>query len=126
MDDKRRRLGERLRNIRQSRRMTQEELAEKVGLHPTHIAKMEAGDRSPSLATVERLATALGVQPSFVVGAMDEDSPSTTPQPPVSEGQFSPNKRNALMDEALRLLQDCNSRQLALLRDFIGVLRRYT
>ncbi|MGE5483627.1 MAG: helix-turn-helix domain-containing protein [Ignavibacteriales bacterium] len=125
MDDKRRRLGERLRNIRQSKRMTQEELAEKVGLHPTHIAKMEAGDRSPSLATVERLATALGVQPSFVVGAMDEDSPSTTPHSPVSEGQFSPDKRNALMNEVLGLLEDCNPRQLVFVRDFIAMLHRY-
>jgi predicted transcriptional regulator len=42
--------------------MTQAELAEHAGVGWSFIAKMEAGNRQPSMATLERLAKALGVR----------------------------------------------------------------
>lgn len=42
--------------------MTQAELAKRAGLSWNFIAKVEAGDRQPSLASLSRIARALGVK----------------------------------------------------------------
>lgn len=42
-------------------KLTQEELAEKVGVKTRHIAYIEAGEKSPSLAVAKKIALALGV-----------------------------------------------------------------
>lgn len=44
--------------------MSQEELADAADLHRTHISLIERGQRSVRLETIERLATALQVQPA--------------------------------------------------------------
>jgi len=54
--------GERIRNLRLARGLTQEELAEKAGLHPTYIGIIERGEQSATLDTVEKLAKALEVE----------------------------------------------------------------
>ena len=38
-------IGKRIRNYRIGQKMSQEELAEKCGLHPTYIGQVERGDR---------------------------------------------------------------------------------
>lgn len=43
--------------------MSQEALANAARLHRTHISLIERGQRSVRLETIERLATALRVQP---------------------------------------------------------------
>jgi len=50
--------GDRVRNLRLVKGMTQEELAEKAGLHPTYIGIIERGEQSATLDTVEKLAKA--------------------------------------------------------------------
>jgi transcriptional regulator with XRE-family HTH domain len=54
-------LGQRLRAARMRRSMTQEVMAERVGVSVPTIAKLENGDPSTSLATVLRILTALGL-----------------------------------------------------------------
>jgi transcriptional regulator with XRE-family HTH domain len=54
-------LGLNIRRIRESKNMTQLELAEKVGLTNTSLSQMEKGKMTPSLATLERIAAVLGV-----------------------------------------------------------------
>lgn len=59
------RFGERLRQIRESRKMTQEELAHAVGLQTkAAISKMEKGIVDPNQSTIWKLSVALGVSPS--------------------------------------------------------------
>ncbi len=55
-------IGERVRALREKRGFTQEELAQRAGLHRVQIAQVE-GDRyrSPRLETLRRLAKALKV-----------------------------------------------------------------
>jgi len=55
--------GERVRELRLERGLSQEELAAKAGLHRTAISFIEIAKRSSTLETVERLARALRVQP---------------------------------------------------------------
>lgn len=54
-------LSERLRAARMRRSMTQEVMAERVGVSVPTIAKLENGDPSTSLATVLRALTVLGL-----------------------------------------------------------------
>jgi len=52
-----------LRRLREDRGWTQERLAVEVGVFPTMIGKWESGRIVPEVATIARLAAALGVRP---------------------------------------------------------------
>jgi transcriptional regulator with XRE-family HTH domain len=56
-----------LRRIRVERLMTQEQLAAKAGLTLVTISQLENGHVEPRLGTVQRLATALRVQPEALL-----------------------------------------------------------
>jgi transcriptional regulator with XRE-family HTH domain len=56
-------LGSNLRAAREKLRLTQEEVAERSGVHPTEISRMEAGKRDPQVSTLLKLAKALEVPP---------------------------------------------------------------
>jgi transcriptional regulator with XRE-family HTH domain len=51
--------GKRVKEIRQSKGITQEELAIKAQLHRTYISSIELGKRNISLLNIEKLAKAL-------------------------------------------------------------------
>jgi transcriptional regulator with XRE-family HTH domain len=55
-------MGKMLRRARIWRKLTQAQLAAKVGVHEMTISKLERGDRQPSLALLRRLAKALKVK----------------------------------------------------------------
>lgn len=55
------RIGERIRVIRQEHGLTQERLAERVNLHPTYISEIENGKANVSLQALASLARSLGV-----------------------------------------------------------------
>jgi len=61
------RFGARIRQFRLRKRMSQELLASRAGLHPTHISLIERGERAVRIETIERLAIGLGVQPSRIM-----------------------------------------------------------
>ena len=55
----RRVFGENLRRYRQALGISQEDLAEKAGLHRTYIGSVERGERNVSIDNMERLAIAV-------------------------------------------------------------------
>ncbi len=61
MDTLSRRLGHRIRTLRQGRGTTQERLAERAGISVSFLSMIEGGRRLPHLATVAKLAEALQV-----------------------------------------------------------------
>ena len=54
--------GKKLREIRLSKGISQEDLAEKAGLHRTYVSSVERGERNISLVNIGRLAKALGIK----------------------------------------------------------------
>lgn len=54
--------GRRLRELRQARGLSQEELAFRAGVHRTYVSSAERGERNVSLVNIERLAKALEVE----------------------------------------------------------------
>ena len=58
------RFGERIRQLRLARNLTQEELAHLAGLHPTYIGGVERGERNVGFDNVLKIARALGQLPA--------------------------------------------------------------
>ena len=61
-----------LRRVRTDARMTQEELADRVGMAPSEISAHESGRRRPQIHTAKRLTDGLGVSFSQVAGLAEE------------------------------------------------------
>jgi transcriptional regulator with XRE-family HTH domain len=53
-------IGQSLRRLRQSSRITQDELAERSGLSKNYICQVESGRKSPSLNAISKLAACMG------------------------------------------------------------------
>jgi ribosomal protein S1/DNA-binding XRE family transcriptional regulator len=72
-------VGRRLRALRTQAGMTQVQLATRAAVHPTQVAHVEGGRTNPSLWTIVRLARALDLDPSELIGGLvpadDEVSP---------------------------------------------------
>jgi len=62
-----RRLGERVREERRARGLTQESLAESLDLSVAYVSLIERGGRNPPYTTVVAIARALGVPMSRLV-----------------------------------------------------------
>lgn len=54
-------LSERLKETRKSKKLTQQELAEKAGLHLTYVGHLELGKYHPTVYVMWKIAKALGV-----------------------------------------------------------------
>ena len=70
MEDKMKKLGNRIRLIRQSKGMSQETLANMCGNDSAHarswISKIESGKRNPNMEDLYKIADALGVELSIL------------------------------------------------------------
>jgi len=75
--DLRGRLGARLRQLRQARRLTQEALAERAGLSYKFIGEVERGRGNPTLTTLVSISDALGVSLGDLL-AIDPERPRLT------------------------------------------------
>ena len=62
--DIQKRFGNRLRQLRKQKDLSQEQLAEKANLHRTYISDIERGARNVSLQNIEKLAKALQTSPN--------------------------------------------------------------
>lgn len=56
-------LGQRIKTIRKSKGITQEQLAEYVGIGTANISYIETGKFAPSIENFEKIAEALAVEP---------------------------------------------------------------
>lgn len=55
-------LGGRIKELRKMKRLTQDQLSQKVNIDPKHLSRIEVGGSYPSLDTLERLASALQME----------------------------------------------------------------
>ncbi|MEO5716399.1 MAG: helix-turn-helix transcriptional regulator [Luteolibacter sp.] len=65
------RFGDNARDLRKSRNLSQENLAEKAGLDSTYISGIERGVRNPSLVAIVQLMTALEASPEELLGGLN-------------------------------------------------------
>lgn len=57
------RFGRNVRALRDAADLSQDDFAEQVGVHRTYMSGIERGVRAPTIIVVEKIATALGVEP---------------------------------------------------------------
>lgn len=64
-------VARRYRRLRKERKVTQKEVARRVGSHGPIIARFESGKHCPSLAFLERIAAAIGLRCVDIIRAVD-------------------------------------------------------
>jgi len=60
-----------LRKLREQRGLSQEQLAFETGIHRTFVSQLERGLKTPSLATLFKLAAALEIDASQMVQQLE-------------------------------------------------------
>ncbi len=65
-------LGQRVRELRESKNLTQEQLGFASDLDRTYISDLERGNRNPSFWGLRKLASGLGVSLSELLEGLDE------------------------------------------------------
>jgi len=76
-------LGERIRKARKGK-MTQAELAEKIGVHEITIRRWELGERLPDTDSIQKISQVLGVSISELMGEENTDRE----KPTIKQGIF--------------------------------------
>ena len=67
-------LGQRIRNYRTAKGLSQEKLAELSGCHPTYIGQIERGEKNATIESIEKISAALNISLSTLfekVGSQD-------------------------------------------------------
>ena len=105
-----------VRELRRRTGLTQQELARRSGTSQPALARMEAGTGSPTVATLERLATAAGFE--LVLGLQER---ATADPVTLAYGQ---DLDRTLLRRNLRLTVDRRIRELAKLQEFDAEVRR--
>jgi len=77
-------LGEAVRQLREEAAMSQKELAERVGMSPSWVSRIESGQYDPSWGNMRRIAQGLGVSLetlSEISEDLEEVSPTRADDP---------------------------------------------
>ena len=64
-------VGRNIRRLRRERGLSQEDLADEIGVHRTYMGGVERGERNLTLRSLERLAQRLGVSPLSLLADTD-------------------------------------------------------
>ena len=64
--------GQILRELRVSKQLSQEKLAELADLDRTYISLLERGQRQPTIRTLFQIAKALNIKPSKIIETVEE------------------------------------------------------
>jgi len=67
-------LGKELRKAREKSGITQEELADRAGLHRTYISLLERDKKSPTLTVLFRVCRSLGISASRLIARLEKNA----------------------------------------------------
>ena len=65
-------IGQRIRNYRTQKGLSQEKLAELAGCHPTYIGQLERGEKNATLESVEKIASAMDISLSELFDKLEK------------------------------------------------------
>ncbi len=73
--DAKRTIGARISRLRSEERLTQEELAERMGINPKYLSSIERGKENPTLQTLIKASESLGVEFSEIFSLLQSEDP---------------------------------------------------
>jgi len=82
-------LGERIRDQREARALSQEDVAHMAAMHVLHFGKIERGLSNPSLHTLLRIASVLEIDPGVLIAGHSHDSCCVMAQRELGRGSTS-------------------------------------
>ena len=65
-------VGRVIQNIRESRKQSQELVSGLAGIGRTHLSAIERGERRPTMETFCKISFAMGIKPSVLLAAIEE------------------------------------------------------
>ena len=68
--------SKRLAKIRKTKNMTQQKMADVIGIHVSQIKRYESGDTQPSLEVLRKIALALNISADMLLFDEDEREPT--------------------------------------------------
>ncbi len=98
-------IGQRIRKIRKAHGLSQEMLAEQIGISTTHMSHIETGNTKLSLPVLVDLAAALEVRTDDLL----------------CDGE--PVKRSAAMDSIVQILDTCTTQQIKIMEDILKAVK---
>ncbi len=98
-------IGQRIRKIRKAHRLSQEELAEKIGISTTHMSHIETGNTKLSLPVLVALAQVLEVQTDDLLFDTAQAS------------------RSAAMNEIALTLDTCSAQEVKFIQELVRAAR---
>ena len=99
-------IGQRIRKYRKAHQLSQEELAERVGISATHMSHIETGNTKLSLPVLVALASVLEVGTDDL---LFENTRAT---------------REEALGDVLGILEGCSVQQLKVLKDILGAAKK--
>jgi transcriptional regulator with XRE-family HTH domain len=105
VDDRLRRLGQRIRELRSQKGWSQEAFADVCHVHRTYMGHLERGEKNVSFSSLTRLAESLDITLSQLLAGVDGDSGAPVVEPAVSERRTKPfgHDRERLLRELANL-----------------------
>lgn len=98
-------IGQRIRKVRKARGLSQERLAEKIGISTTHMSHIETANTKMSLSTFAELASALEVRTDELLY------------------DNRPEDRTASITHITELLDDCTTQQVRIIEDTVKAIK---
>ena len=96
-------LGQRIRNYRTAKGLSQEKLAELSGCHHTYIGQIERAEKNVSVESIEKISIALNVPLSKLFEKLGAEE-SATASIPLECYEFVLSKSKAEQEQILRIL----------------------
>ena len=66
-------IGKAISKLRLDLGLSQEELADRAGIHRTYVSQLERGIKSPTLVVLMKVAKALGTRPSRLLRSVEDE-----------------------------------------------------
>lgn len=98
-------IGQRIRKFRKAHQLSQEELAEQIGISTTHMSHIETGNTKLSLPVLVSLAAKLEVSTDDLLF----ESAAIT--------------RSSVIDHIVNTLENCSTQQIKVLADIIQAVK---
>ena len=105
-------IGKRIRNYRIGQKMSQEELAEKCGLHPTYIGQVERGEKNATIESIYKITAGLSVSMSTLFEKIDHHD----------DGNNKTNSPFIAYDLVQSVPKETQKKLVSILRDIIDMI----